>query len=129
MSKTAVVYKTAKNIIISKALTVDGLWLNQMPCYKLDCDIEESVIGDKTLEALSLSQENIPRPNDFGLFGQKVLDSLGLRGYPELQKDGIKNCFIEARNNNIGIIPTKNVGNGFDHLPHMIIELCLYDFS
>ncbi|HEY2584309.1 MAG TPA: contact-dependent growth inhibition system immunity protein [Tepidisphaeraceae bacterium] len=91
------------------------------PYQLLPGEISDEQLGAALLEILSIAKA-APPPSDLAAERQKLFATAKVRSWKQLN-DGAAYCHIGMTPSEITLIPTRNEGQGFSHLPDQGITL------
>ena len=92
------------------------------PCRVLPAGAEDAELGAALLDVLAAAKIAAPPPIDSKVEEQMIMAAAGVRSWKQFHK-GAVNCCISMTPQQITILPTRNEGRAFFHVPEHAIRL------
>lgn len=110
--------------ICPSSLTVDGIWIDTGPLFKIEPGSSKHAIGEAILTALDASRVSVPQPSDWSSVTQPLLQAAGVKSWSTFMKRA-KAVILRQDEIGLSLIPHKNLGpkEGFQAILENIATL------
>lgn len=106
---TVIIKNSEKKSIVNPTNTMQGGGGIDSGPYFVDFELSSSDLLERILDALNLSKENVPKPEDMKIYQKEYLKGIGVKSLKDLYNNSIM-LSIHAKDDILTFSPLENIG-------------------